>query len=109
MDMNNTYQNPYDKTKNIIKKNATVVFYNKKGKLYLETNEISVITDHKLLVTICKKDTASLSHRLHRILIQVHQYSFRILYKTGQQLFIKDYLSRHKLETNRGGKNHVHA
>ena len=35
---NDTYQCPYDGTKTIIKKNATMAFYNEKEQLYLETD-----------------------------------------------------------------------
>ena len=39
------------------------------------TCEVNTITDHKLLVAIFKKDVASLSYRLQRILLCIHQYS----------------------------------
>ena len=45
--------------------------------------------------------TASLSQRLQRILLCVHLYITRILYKPGPQLFIADWLSRHNHKTNR--------
>ena len=54
-----------------------------------------MIIDHKLLVVTLAKDVASLSHRLQRILLQIHQYNIRILYKPETQLFIADWLSRH--------------
>ena len=60
-----------------------------------------MITDHKLLATIFRKDDASLSHRLQRILLWIHQYNIRILYKLRKQLFITDCLSRHNHDTNR--------
>ena len=46
---------------------------------------VSVITDHKPLVAIFKKDVANLSHRLQWILLQINQYSIRILHKQGPQ------------------------
>ena len=66
---------------------------------YCFIHEVSMIIDHKPLVTICGNDASSLSHRLHRILLWIHQYNIRILYKTEPQLFIADVLSRHNHET----------
>ena len=60
-----------------------------------------MITDHKLLVAIFKKDIVRLSQRLQRILLHIHQYSIRILYKCRPQLFIADWLSRPSHKTNR--------
>ena len=48
---------------------------------YYFSHEVSVITEHKLLVAIFEKDTACLLHRLQRILLQIHQYNIRLLYK----------------------------
>ena len=42
-----------------------------------------------------KKDGISLSHRLQRIILLIHQYTPRILFKPGAQPFIADWLSRH--------------
>ena len=39
---NNTYKNLYDRAKNIMKKNAVMVFYNEKEQLYLETDVLGV-------------------------------------------------------------------
>ena len=64
-------------------------------------NEVNMITHHKQLVVIFKKDDESLSHRLQRITLKIHQYNIRILYKPGTQLFLEDLLSRHDHETNR--------
>ena len=62
---------------------------------YCFTHEISMITDRKLLVAIFKKDVASQSHRLQRILLQIHQHNIRILYQPGPQQFITDWPSSH--------------
>ena len=43
--------------------------------------EVNVITKHKLVVVLFKKDIASLSHRLQIIQLQIHQYNIRILYQ----------------------------
>ena len=58
-------------------------------------------TGHKQLVEIFKKDVASLSHRLQRILFQIHQYKIKILYMPRPQQFIADLESRHNHEANR--------
>ena len=67
---------------------------------YCFTHKVNVITNHKLLVAILKKNVASQWHRLQRVL-QVHHYSIRILYKLQPQLFIAYLLSRHNHKTNR--------
>ena len=60
-----------------------------------------MIPNHKLLVVIFKKDVASLSYWLQRILLRIHQYNIRILYKPKPQLLIADWLSRHNHDTNK--------
>ena len=50
---------------------------------YLSACEVSMIIDNKPLVAIFKKDVASISFRLQRILLQIYQYNIRILYKPG--------------------------
>ena len=55
---------------------------------------MSIITDHKPLVATLKKDVATLSQRLQRILLRMHQYRMIIIYKPGPDLFIADWLSR---------------
>ena len=56
---------------------------------------VLVITDHKLLVSIFKKDVATLSQRIQRILLKIHQYRVQVTYKPGPDIFIADWLSRH--------------
>ena len=51
-----------------------------------------IYRSHKALVAICKKDVATLSQR--KILLRIHQYRGRIIYKPGPDLFIVDWLSR---------------
>ena len=63
-----------------------------------------MMTDHKLLVVIFKKVVASLSHRLQRILLWIHWYNIRMLYKPEPQLFIADWLSRNNNATNNNEK-----
>ena len=54
-----------------------------------------VITDHKPLVSICKKDVATLSQRIQHILLKIHQYRVQVIYKAGPDIFIPDWLLRH--------------
>ena len=78
---------------------ALCIFYSlEKFHCYRFAPEVS-ITDHKVLVAIFMKDVASLSHRLWRALLQIHQYNIWILYKSRRQLFIADLLSRYNHET----------
>ena len=61
---------------------------------YCFVKEVSIIMDHKPLVAIVKKDVAMLSQRIQQILLRIHQYRVRIIYKPGPDLFIADCLSR---------------
>ena len=55
---------------------------------------------HKLLVAMFKKDVASLPLRLQGILLWIHQYNVRMVYKPGLQVLIAYWLSRHNYDTN---------
>ena len=50
--------------------------------------------DHKQLVAIFKKDVAMLYQRLQYILLRIHQYRIKILYKPRPVLFIADWFSQ---------------
>ena len=62
---------------------------------YCFGREVLVITDHRLLVSIFKKDVATLSQQIQHILLKIHQYRVQIIYKPGPDIFIADWLSRH--------------
>ena len=62
---------------------------------YCFSREVLVITDHKLPVSIFKKDVATLSQQIQHILLKIHQYRVQIIYKPGPDIFIADWLSRH--------------
>ena len=62
---------------------------------YCFAREVHVITDHKPLVTILKKDVATLSQCIQHILLKIHQYRVQILYKPGAEIFIADWLLWH--------------
>ena len=58
--------------------------------------------DLKPLVAIFKKDIVILSQRLQKILLRIHQYRVRIIYKPVPDLFIVDQLSRQNHSENKG-------
>ena len=60
---------------------------------YCLTRDVNVITDHKLLVSIFKKDVATLSQRIQYIILRIHQYRISIVYNPGPEIFIEDWLS----------------
>ena len=62
---------------------------------YCFGREVLVITDHKPLVSMFKKDVATLSQCIQCILLKIHQYRVQIIYKPGPEIFIADWLSRH--------------
>ena len=61
---------------------------------YCFGQEVLVITDHKLLVAMFKKDMATLLQHIQCILLKIHQYRVQIIYKPGPEIFIADWLSR---------------
>ena len=62
---------------------------------YCFAREVHIITDHKPLVAIFKKDVAMLSQCLQCILLKIHQYRVQILYKPGTEICIVDRLLWH--------------
>ena len=68
---------------------------------YCFPRDVCVITHHKPLVAIFKKDIATLSQRIQCILLRTHQYRVRILYKPGPEIFIADWLSQHNHKENK--------
>ena len=68
---------------------------------YCFTRDVNIITDHKLLVAIFKKDIVTLSQRIQCILLRIHQYSVKILYKQGPEIFIADWISQHNHKENK--------
>ena len=56
--------------------------------------EVCVITDHIPLVPIISKDVAKLSHWFQYIMLCIHQYRVCIIYKSGPDLYIVDWLSQ---------------
>ena len=61
---------------------------------------MSIITDHKPLVAILKKDMATLSQRPQLILLRIYQYRVEIIYKPRPDSSIADWLSRQNYNEN---------
>ena len=62
---------------------------------YCFGREVLIITDHSPLVSIFKKDVATLLQCIQHILLKIHQCKVQIIYKPGPEIFIVDWLSRH--------------
>ena len=62
---------------------------------YCFSREVLIITDHKPLISMLKKDGATLLQHIQCILLKIHQYRVQIIYKPGPEIFIADWLSRH--------------
>ena len=62
---------------------------------YCFSREVLIITDHKPLVSMFKKDVATLLQCIQCILLKIHQYRAQIIYKPGPEIFIADWLSWH--------------
>ena len=62
---------------------------------YCFSREVLMITDHKLLISVFKKDVATLSQSIQHILLKIHQYRVQMVYKPGPEIFIADWLLRH--------------
>ena len=60
---------------------------------YCFRGEVLIITDHKPLVAMFKKDVATLSQHIQCIMLKIHQYKVQILYKPDPNIFIADWLS----------------
>ena len=62
---------------------------------------VTIISDHKPLVSLFKKSLANSSPRLSRMLLQILDYDLQIVYQEGSKMHLSDALSRlslHKTE-----------
>ena len=57
-------------------------------------------TDHQPLETIFKKPLSKAPRRLQRMMLQLQQYNFEVVYKRGKELYVADTLSRAALKEN---------
>ena len=62
---------------------------------YCFSREVLIITDHKPLISMFKKDVATLLQCIQCILLRIHQYRVQIIYKPGPKIFIANWLLRH--------------
>ena len=65
-----------------------------KFSLYCFGRELLIITDHKPLVAMFKKDMATLSQHMQWILLKILQNRVQIIYKLGPEIFTADWLLR---------------
>ena len=80
---------------NIERKALGILHGLEKFHYYSFSREVLIISDHKLLVSMFKKDVATLSQHIHCILLKIHQYRVQMIYKPDPEIFIADWLSRH--------------
>ena len=78
----------------------------KKFHHYCSAKEVSIISNHKPLAAIFKKNVATLSQQIQCILLRIHQYQVRIIYKPGLELFIANCLSWHNYMENKDEETH---
>ena len=62
---------------------------------YCFGREVLVITDHKPLIAMFKKDIATLLQHIQCILLKIHPYRVQIIYKPGPNIFTADWLLKH--------------
>ena len=70
--------------------------------------KVNVITYHKWLVAIFKKDNTTLSQLLQHILLRFLQYKVGTLYKPGPGLYIMDWLSKTELQGEQRWRDRWH-
>ena len=68
---------------------------------YCFAREVSIITDHKPILAIFKKDVATLLQRKQQIFLRIHQFRVKILFKPGLDVFLGDGLSMHNHKGNK--------
>uniref|UniRef100_A0A8C7WXQ6 Gypsy retrotransposon integrase-like protein 1 n=1 Tax=Oryzias sinensis TaxID=183150 RepID=A0A8C7WXQ6_9TELE len=79
---------------NIEREMLAIVYGIQRYHTYLYGKGFIVITDHKPLVTICRKPLHAAPPRLQRMLVQVQGYNFEVMYRPGPQMVLADTLSR---------------
>lgn len=99
--VNQSSLSPVEKNYAQIKKELLAVVYGlQKFHQYTYGRKVSVITDHKPLVTISNKPLLKAPKRLQSLLLKAQAYNFNIQYRPGTQIPISDTLSRaHQFQT----------
>ena len=72
----------------------------------LKNVEFTVYVDHSALVHILKGKREAATLRLKKLLEQISQYSFKINYLKGKEMYISDFLSRHP-DNDTGSPNEI--
>ncbi|GAB1598786.1 hypothetical protein Ahia01_000155800 [Argonauta hians] len=78
----------------IEKEMLAVTFGLEKFHQYTYGRRVTIITDHKPLVSIMKKPLSKAPNRLQSFLLRTQKYSFDIIYKPGNMIPVADTLSR---------------
>ena len=60
---------------------------------YIFGRRVVLWTDHKPLISICKKPLASALKSLQRLLLRLQQYDVDLRYKSGSEMYLADTLS----------------
>lgn len=84
----------------IEKELLAVVFACSRFKDYILGNTFTIETDHQPLVTILNKPIHAASSRLQRMMLQLQRFTFTIVYRRGNDMFIADTLSRAPLPSS---------
>ena len=71
-----------------------VVYGCEKFKQFIYGNEIRIETDHKPLVSMCKKPLHKLTARIQRMMLKLQPFNFEITYVPGKYMYLADTLSR---------------
>lgn len=78
----------------IEKELLAITFGLKKFHNYTYGRQVTVVTDHKPLVSITNKPLVKAPKRLQSLLLKIQDYDISLIYKTGSQLVVSDSLSR---------------
>ena len=78
----------------IEKELLSVTFACRKFHDFIYGRQATIETDHKPLTAIVNKPLHSAPARLQRMLLQLHKYDLKFLYKKGTELYVADTLSR---------------
>ena len=79
---------------NIERELLAVVFAVTHFKHFMYGRPVTIISDHKPLVSLFKKSLTSSSPHLSRMLLQILDYDLNIVYQEGSKLHLSDALSR---------------
>ena len=86
--------NDYKKNYAPIEKEMRVVFGLHKFSNYFYGRHVTTESDHKLLEAISNKPLSKAPKRLLRMMISMHNFDYKIIYKKGNAVIIADALSR---------------